>query len=259
MNDQEAAAKAFRNENLLSKADLLASFQAHMSYVKGGEDGEIPEGITKRRIELYRKFMKKIMACKLPTLSNLWWFYEYEFCEDCIELNLCLAEGAELDKNGNLTYSYSVDKTILKQECTLLTVDEFAKDWGVKPATVQQWIQRGRLRTAKKVEEDWFIPELQNKPGRGYQAACYFLDEAYSIEIPAFPLVSVSNMVIIFQNKNKKRDFTAEFINSQAGFRKDMTLSREEVEALEYALISSGKTSQGSQTQLIPWFDHSEG
>jgi len=255
MRTNEETIKGFRNENLFSKEDLLASFRAYMEYVEEGEEGEIPDRITKRRIELCQMFLEKMEACKLPVLTELWWFYEYLFTDDGIELNLCTADDVESDENGDLTWSTSVEHTMIKQDCNLLTVEEFARDWGIEPVTVRQWIRRGKLRTAKKIGRDWFIPELQDKPERGFRSANYIIDQPNSLEIPQYPLVSVCNRLVIFQDENDRKNFAVALINDKTEFREEMTLNRKEVEALEYALISSGKTSQGSHIQLVPWFE----
>ena len=264
MKNRKTIENEFRAVGLFTKDDVLASFKSYMEYLEAGEkreapgslkagnSGVAPSRIALRRIDLCAEFLRKLEACALPVLTELWWFYEYLIAGDRIELSLCTATDVTLDKKGNLSWSTSVERTIVKQECGLLTVEEFAQNWDVKPTTVRQWIRRGKLRTARKIGKDWFIPELQDKPERGFKTAYYLISQSDLIKIPGFPLVSVCDSLTIVQDKADKKSFVVSLRNNQSGFRQNITLTQKEVESLEFALISSGKTTQSSYAQLIP-------
>jgi hypothetical protein len=147
----------------------------------------------------------------------------------------------------------------MKQESRFLPVDKFSNDWGVKLVTVPQWIRRGKLRTERKIGRDWSIPELPDKPERGFRIARYTIEQSDALIVSEYPLVSACNTIVICQDEIDKRSFSVEFINSQTNLSESMRLNRKEVESLEYALISSGRTSQGPRIQLIPWFERRQG
>jgi len=246
-----SAESEFRKANLFAKDDVLASFRTYMEYLGEGEVVGLSHGISRRRIDLCREFLEKVEACWLPYLTDPWRFYEYLVAEDRIELNLCTASQVKFDKKRRLSWSTTVEQTLIRQECRLLTVEEFARIWDVTPATVRQWIRRGKLRTARKVGREWLIPELQEKPETVYRPAYYLISQQELLKIPGFPLVSVCDTITISQDRNDKKSFVVDLRNSQSGFRQSMVLSKKEVEAFEYALILSGKTTQGAYGHLI--------
>jgi hypothetical protein len=252
MQNSAEVTRAFRDKNLFTKENILDSFEAYMECIEDGEEGGMPEKTMQRRMDLCRAFYERVKACKLPKLTELWWFYGYLFEDDRIVLELCTASDVDIDDKGNIGWSTTVEHVLISQECKMLSVEEFASDWGVEPVTVRQWIRRGKLRTAKKVGRNWLIPELADRPVRGYESAHYLLIDPKSIQIPEYPLVSVCDTISIMQNETDRKLFTVLFRNGQTGFDQQMTLDRKEVETLEYALISSGKARSGSHIQLVP-------
>lgn len=140
---------------------------------------------------------------------------------------------------------------MLSVECDYLTVEQFADIQSVTPITVRQWIRRGKLRSAKKNGRDWLIPSFEDKPSRGYESVQYLLEDAESIQIDEFPLVSACDSIFIHQDDDKTK-FICCFDNYKTHLNERMVLNRQEVEFLELALISSGKAKPGSKIQFIP-------
>jgi len=50
-------------------------------------------------VKLCKKFLAAVKKCKLPALSELWWFYEYQFLGNSMELNLCHANEIEVEND----------------------------------------------------------------------------------------------------------------------------------------------------------------
>ena len=77
--------------------------------------------------------------CKLPTLTELWWYYQYDFVTDRIALNLCYAEDIELedDEEEISTETTRVEHTLFSIKCDYITVEEFAKLQEVTPIAVR--------------------------------------------------------------------------------------------------------------------------
>ena len=58
-----------------------------------------------------------------------------------------------LDDEGEIDSTSSSNSIIIVEEkCLYLSVEEYAKVYDVKPTTVRQWIRRGKIRNAKKLE-----------------------------------------------------------------------------------------------------------
>ncbi len=245
------AEKAFRDENLFSKVEIVASFKGYMEYVATEDETGVSDAMREKRLELCRRFLDKLQACHLPTQTSPRWFYEYDFKDTSIELNLCRATELEWKDDG-LEMTSEVEFTLISVECEMLSVDEFAELHGVASVTVRQWIRRGKLRTARKVGGEWVIPELADKPGRGYKPAWYVMEEPGAICIEEYPFVEHSEMILIDQDEDDKDLFHVKFVNRGRETPQVLDLGRKDTEALERALIATGKTTQAGRIQYVP-------
>lgn len=246
--------KAFRNSHLFSKEDLIQSFKLMIEHIQSDEESEYTEKSKQKKLELCNKFMSSLEKCKLPTLTELWWFYHYEFTYKGIDLNLCTADNIEIDEVEEYVSSMTsaVEHTLISIECDYLTVEQFADIQGVTPITVRQWIRRGKLRSAKKNGRDWLIPSFEDKPSRGYTQVQYILED--QIQIDEFPFVAICDSIFIHQDDDKTK-YICIFINFQTGFRERMVLNRQEVESLELAILSSGKARPEGSIRFVPYID----
>lgn len=145
------------------------------------------------------------------------------------------------------------DDILIKVECNYVTVEEFSKIQNVPIATVQQWICQGKLRYAKKIGEQWLIPSTEDKPLRKYEPVQYLLDKAEPLHLNEFPFVSLCDSVYIFRD-DKKSKYICSFDKYETKFHNEVILNRQEVEALEYALISSGKANPNDILLYRPLF-----
>lgn len=145
MND---VVTAFQNSQLFSKSELLQSFELMMEHIENSKETGYAKGSIKKKIELCNKFLTLLKKCKLPTLTELYYFYEYEFTGNGIELNLCQGSDLKVDEDGTCIseMTISLERTLFKVECDYMTIEEFAKIQEVTPQSVHKWIQRGRLR-----------------------------------------------------------------------------------------------------------------
>ena len=247
-------ANAFRNMYLFSKEDIIDSFKLFMEHIEFDEDNHYTNESKQKKIQLCNEFFVALQKCKLPTLTELWWYYDYEITGRGIFLNLCLADekNIELDEDNETIsmMSSTVESTLIKIECEYLTVEQFAKIQDVSPVTVRQWIRRGKLRNAKKMGRDWFISSFEDKPSRGYMSVQYSLAESTQIE--KFPLVAAAESIFIYQDDKDKSVFHCIFENFKSHFYQSMQLKRKEVEEIELAIISSGKAKVESNIQFVP-------
>jgi hypothetical protein len=141
----------------------------------------------KNQIMLCEKFLKAIEKCRLPVLTEPWNFYEYRFLVSRISLELCDGSDFEIEDDEIHTMCVSVEHELMNIECDFLSIEKFAEMHDVDPKTVDKWIHRGKLRYAKKVGDEWRIPNTQDKPGRGFDSVEYVLkpdEQINSIEFP---------------------------------------------------------------------------
>jgi hypothetical protein len=101
--------------------------------------------------------------------------------------------------------------------------------------------KKGKLKDAKLDGNLWLIPSVQNKPKRNEEPCDYLLDGELIID--EYPFVKYSECIMFFKN-NDKIGYDCLFSHNKNDFREELFLSKDEVERLEYLLISSGKAKQ---------------
>jgi hypothetical protein len=244
--------KLFRENHLFTREDILESLELFIEYEKLNEDARYSNDIVKNRIQLCEKFVSAVMKSKLPVLSELWWYYDYQFFGSSMELDLCHANEIEVRDDEIGSVISTIERTLITVECDYLNVEQYAALHGVKPATVRQWIKRGRLRRAKKDGRDWVIPNTEDRPSRDYGIVQYLVEKDTYIESDEFPILATCDSIFIFQDENNKDIFICYFNNYKTKFRSKLELTRSEAERLEYTIIASGKARVEASIQYAP-------
>ena len=174
----EEALTEFREESLLTKDQVLKKLKE----LRGSCADELFSGHSDSYIKILNgvldEFSKKISRANFPEpLPDFW---RYEFAVSIYAAKLFLVKinynfSLDEDLEG---YCDSVDTSDLYPLITVpvsqLTVSEYAKQYGVAPVTVRQWIRRGRIRSAEKIQKEWLISALVEPPkDRGYTPGGY--------------------------------------------------------------------------------------
>ena len=250
MNNKE---ELFRENHLFTREDIIKSLELFIEHEKLNEELRYSDEVVKNRIKLCKKFLAAVKKSKLPALSELWWFYEYQFLGDRMELNLCHANEIEVENDEISGMTATVEHTLITVECDYLTVEQYSSMLGVEPVTVRQWIRRGKLRHAKKIARDWLIPDTEDKPHRGFICVQYVVDKEAKIESDEFPLLAACDSISIFQDQDNKREFIYYLRNYKTDFSSKLELTRSEVERLEHTIIESGKARVEGNIQYVPY------
>lgn len=224
-----------------TKEDIIGEFKSHYNYYK--KNGEL-EGQSKQQKEKYlklcKKFLNKLETLNLPRLTDDWWCYCYLLKNDSIDLGLSFCENLKIEDGEITEATFSDEYILLSVKCDYMSVSEYAKLHNVTEVTVRQWIRRGKIRSAKKQGRDWTIPDIADKPQRGFEAVTYFWKELPEETTKKFLFLDGYNSIFIFQNENDKRVFDIILSNSENELRKKIQISNLEREKLELELISSG-------------------
>ncbi|WP_407311742.1 helix-turn-helix domain-containing protein [Desulfosporosinus sp. SB140] len=244
--------KLFREDYLFTREDILKSLELFVEHERKNEEPTYSNKVVKNRVKLCEKFISAVKKCKLPVLTELWWYYEYQFLDNSMELNLCQADEIEVENDEITSINSTVEHTLITVECDYLTVEQYASMLGVEPVTVRQWIRRGKLRHAKKNGRDWFIPDTVDKPQRGFTSVQYIVEKEAQIESAEFPLLSACESIFILQNENNKSKFICYLKNYKTKFRSKLELTRSEVERLEHTIIESGTARVVGSIQYVP-------
>lgn len=242
----------FREYHLFTREDILESLKLFIEHEKLNQDPKYSEEVAKNRVDLCEKFHAAVKKSKLPVLTELWWFYEYQFLGNSMELNLCQASDIDVQNDELVGMSSTVEHTLIRVECDYLTVEQYAVMHGVKNVTVRQWIRRGKLRHAKKNGRDWLIPDTEEKPRRGFATVQYLVEDKEHIESDEFPMLSASDSISIVQDPDDKHKFYCFLSDFRANINTKLELTRSEVERLEHTIIESGKARVEEGIYYVP-------
>ena len=242
----------FREDYLFTREDILKSLELFVEHERLNEEPAYSSEVVKNRVKLCEKFIEAVRKCKLPVLTELWWYYEYQFLGNSMELNLCQANEIEVENDEISGMTSTVEHTLITVECDYLTVEQYAAMHGVEPVTVRQWIRRGKLRHAKKNGRDWLIPDTEDKPRRGFTSVQYIVENEAHIESKEFPLLSACDSIVILQDEDNKNKFICYLKNYRTKFNSKLELTRSEVERLEHTIIESGKARVAGNIQYTP-------
>lgn len=243
----------FQKYHLFSSEEIIQSFELTMEHIKSNK--AYTEESMQAKLQLCNKFLKILKKCKIPDLKEPWWFYEYEFTGNGIELNLCSADEKtiEADEDGLINgMTSSIENTLFRVECEYITIEQFAIIHAVKPTIVHEWIHQGKLRNAQKNGGTWLIPSVEDKPSDEYEFVQYLITEP--IQIDEFPFIATSDSVSILQDMDDDTKYICYFENFSKHLYEHIDLNRKEVERLEMAIISSGKAKPSSMVQYVPDF-----
>ena len=230
---------AYINQNLLSKEEVITSVEKYIEHCESTPD----EGWSENKREVILKMLQRFLDClkktRFPELKSVDWFYQYTWKEDGIILELLHCDAVECEENGEISYLESSDAIVLAEvKCEYLTVEEYARKYGVTVTAVRQWIRRGKLRSAKKMGRDWLIPELADRPRRGYEPVTYMWDYIPENLIKEFPFLEQCSELSMMQSESEKNIFDILLKNRYGRTYEKRYLNASEREKLELALIS---------------------
>jgi hypothetical protein len=245
----------FKRDFLFSKDDLLVSLSIWIEHEEENEDHEYSDVVVKNRIGLAKQLIAVIEKCHLPLLDEMWQYYDYTYWGDRMVLELCEASDFEIDEDECPTMSVNVIGELLRAECELLTIDQFADMHNTKPATVESWINRGKLRHAKQTADGWRIPNTEDKPKRSFESVSYDVKPSEKISSNEFPMLAMAEHISIKQSDSDKKKYTCTIRNFSKKFANHFELSKDDAERLEFILISSENVQIESPVQFVPLID----
>ena len=176
MNDNPAVAEQLRNERFTTKEDLLEwiSLTRQSQKTKPETDTKHSAAFYHIYDQLLERFYKKIQSTVLFERLEDFWYYTICIYDEGARLDLEHACKAWVGDKGHVVVNSDQTFPLIIVRNKMLTVDEYAAEYGVGTGTVRQWIRRGKIRNAVKNGIEWRIPQLTEMPGRGgYESGVY--------------------------------------------------------------------------------------
>ena len=224
--------EVFRRSFCFSKKDLLKSFSKFMKH----EYNQFTPNIGR----IYESFYSHLKEARLPTIQDPLWYYDYTLMHDSLELELCQCSDIELDENGELSSVDTQDVQLLfKISCEYLNVEQYAKMHKVSVAKINRLIKHGQLRSAKKRNADWYIPEIMPLPSPTDFFGNYAVESEYSQEtLMLYPFLQGSKFVLVYSNHGEKNEYEVCISFENGRLKNTFKLNKKEGEEFEVQLMS---------------------
>lgn len=226
---------------LRSKYDVLREIDSLMTH----SDNSGYVGFLKR-------FEEDIRNADVPTLKAPYHAYEI----DISSYEALLSELVFSDvtvKDGEITDSTTtLNSPLVTTRANMLSVEQYAKEQGVKPLTVRQWIRRGKLCDAKKNGREWLIPATEGHPRRGYPDCSFSTTDGRPLNgnlVERFSYLRGITGISIIQRDDDKGSFDVWVHGGDAD--SPFSIDAKEREALVLALISSPKMESDGSINFI--------
>lgn len=228
----------FRENHLLEKEEIMYSLEKYIEYLKKDYKKENYSKIRRDNIiELCLEFKNNIENTRIPKITDKWYFYEYSLCSDGMILNLNYCEDIEFDNYSQISNMNSIEVfELMKIECQYLTIEEFSSMYSVKKQTVNRWIVKGKLRSAKICNDNWKIPKICDRPKKNFESVNYYWNDNIKIENSEFKFLNECNHIYIYQG-NSKLEYKINIYSYDQTYIDTLVMIDKDREKLEYILI----------------------
>ncbi len=209
---KQEIADRLREDCFTTKKDILEWLEKARERIKRKSETDIKHSAAFYHVyeKLLDSFIEKITQTVLFERLEDFWHYAITLSDEGAVLYL---EHCTYQYHGE-TINYLSDQSfmLLYIHSKKLTVDEYAKAYGVTAGTVRQWIRRGKIRNAIKVGSEWRIPELTELPGRGYSSGVYMWYERLKNLPEEYAFLNDYVAVLINQDQEDKNYFNISFV-----------------------------------------------
>ena len=234
---RQEIADHLREDCFTTKGDILEWLEKARIRIKKKSESDIKHSAAFYHVydKLLVNFIEKISKTVLFERLEDFWHYAIALSDEGAVLYL---EHYTYQYHGE-TINYMSDQSfvLVYLHSKTLTVDEYAKTYGVTAGTVRQWIRRGKIRNAIKVGSEWRIPELTELPTRGYSAGVYMWHERLKNLPEEYAFLNNYVAVLINQDQGDKNYFKISFVAGGVD-TKEMRVDVKEREKIELFLIS---------------------
>lgn len=249
----------YMNQYMISKSDVMDSLRNYIVHCEETQEEGWSENKRKVILEILKKFSRCVEELRFPEIESVDWFYQYMWKGDGIVLELQHCDKAEFDEEQGLVSMESSNSMVLAQvKCAYLTVEQYAEKYDVTVTAVRQWIRRGKLRSAVKMGRDWLIPELADRPQRGYEPVTYSWQYLSDALLEEYPFLDQCCELHIMRSERERAMFQAVLLNKYGKVYEKLRMGIKEREKLELALISQPEVEAEEWQQSLMFVPNKE-
>ena len=232
--------EAFNSRRVRSKEALLRKIEElrFTARQRSGRDSLRPASCYARLDEMFLELEEKVEKKHLFQALEDWWCYAVRIGSAGMKVTLDWYSDVKILPSGEMVSAKAESGfEVAAVAARELTIEEYAALFSVDPATVRQWIRRGKIRSAVKAGSEWRIPELAAPPRRGYTPGCYRWEEPLAGLPEGLEMLSAPAAVYIGQKERKGDGFFMEV--NREGKTEVFDLGHAQRAALECWLIGN--------------------
>lgn len=245
LDSSDIADIIFHETYITSKEQLVESLGRYVKKAKSKKGlpvfNECSSTFKKVYLELLTEFYNEVRKTPLFEKLEPYWFYSFRIDENGAILFLCHVPryGLGVDLEGEYIDSISYDACfeLVTKKARVLSVEEYAENYGVSVGTVRQWIRRAKIRGAVKTASGWRISELCEVRERKYTTGGYYCDYGAIIS-KEYPFLEKCDSIIIEQNSECAELFDISLWGKNDEDYIDFQMNRQEREKFELFLIT---------------------
>lgn len=244
--------RLFQNNFLLTKEEVLESLESFEQHYQYEDEEENSQERREALLQLIRRFRAAVEEFRFPTISKNWWHFQYILNHRGLTLYLAYCETLEIGTDGSIKESTMGQlMPLLTVPCNYLTVEEYASYYQVKATTVRQWIRRGKIRSALKAGREWLIPDIVDRPHRGYEPVTYSWSRLTEELEEQFPFLKEGTSVYLYQDRADRTVYRCLIKNNGQEILRRITLTQQEREKMELALIGDSGVEAEELSECI--------
>ena len=137
-----------------------------------------------------------------------------------------------------IAYDVGDEYTLIELPFKLLSIEEYANENNTNIKTVSQWIRRGKIKSARKMGREWYIPEIAEITKTQEKCEYIWNKDKTQFDDEYANLNSFTEIAIV-ENKDDKTKFKLSLYDEESGQRKETMCTVKEKEKLEVMLISN--------------------
>ncbi len=194
--------------------------------------------MLKKRLD---DFIDYIDICHLPDLGEGFGYF-VEVRTDAIVLYIkFVVEYKYISETNKKIFDTSDEYEIINLPFKLLTIEEYAKLNDTTSYVVAQWIRRGKLKNAKKIGREWYIPEIEEITKDTKEAVYMWKTTNEKIFNEEYDNFNRYNKAIIRQSAESKLKFLFILYDDYTGNSEEKLLDTKEKQKIETMLIGNNK------------------
>lgn len=186
----------------------------------------------------FDNFVELLNVKALPTLPEP---FAYELTITIYSIVLKMIEVVDINENKDtnvIDYEVGDEYSLIELPFKLLSIEEYANENNTNIKTVSQWIRRGKIKSARKMGREWYIPEIAEIT-KAQERCEYIWNKDKTQFDDEYANLSSFTEIAIIENKEDKTKFKLSLYDEESGMRKETMCTVKEKEKLEVMLISN--------------------